>query len=148
MYLWDIQYKVWHERVATKTRLYQMNIKDTENCEYCQQRETNVHAFILCERTQDFWREISRFLLRLGYRNFRLEHKIPIFGDVDMDLLFNLILIIGKKVIYQNRGKRNLYSMRHFETMLEIGRESEETFALNNDNIETYEKKWEMYLTE
>ena len=64
-----------------------------------------------------------------------------------MDLLFNLILIIGKKVIYQNRGKRNIYSMRHFETMLEIERESEETFALNNDNIETYEKR-EMYLTE
>ena len=96
MYLWDIQYKVWHERVATNSRLYNMNIKETENCEYCQQRETNVHDFILCERTQDFWREISRYLIRLGYRNFRLEHKLLIFGDTEMDLLFNLILTIGK----------------------------------------------------
>ena len=72
--------------MATNSRLYQMNIKDTENCEYCQQRETNVHAFVLCERSTNFWREeISNFLTRLGYRNFRLEHKILIFGDTEMD---------------------------------------------------------------
>ena len=53
-----------------------------------------------------------------------------------MDLLFNLIITIGKKVIYQNRGKRNLYSMRHFETLLELERESEKIYALNNDNLE------------
>ena len=47
MYLWDIQYKLWHERVATNSRLYQMNIKDTETCEYCQQRETNDFMYML-----------------------------------------------------------------------------------------------------
>ena len=103
-----------------------MNIKDTETCEYCQQRETNVNAFVLCDRTPNFWREVLRFLMRLGYRNLRLEHKILIFGDTEMDLLFNLIITIRKKVIYQNRGKRNLYSMRYFETLLELERESEE----------------------
>ena len=97
MYLWDIQYKLWHERVVTNSRLYHMNIKNTDSCEYCQQRETNVHAFILCERSQRFWREVSIFLARLGYRNFRLEHKIIVLGDINMDLLFNLVIIIGKK---------------------------------------------------
>ena len=55
MYLWDIQYKLWHERVATNLRLYQMNIKETEACAYCQQRETNVYAFVFCDRSQNFW---------------------------------------------------------------------------------------------
>ena len=63
MYLWNIQYKIWYERVATNSKLYQMNIKDTELCEYCQLRETNVHAFVLCERTQHFWSEITLFLI-------------------------------------------------------------------------------------
>ena len=63
MYLWNIQYKIWYERVATNSKLYQMNIKDTELCEYCQLRETNVHAFVLCERTQNFWSEITLFLI-------------------------------------------------------------------------------------
>ena len=148
MYLWDIQYKLWHKIVATNSRLYQMNIKDNETCEYRQQSDTNVHAFILCDRTQNFWREVSLFLMRLGYRNFRLEHRILIFGDTEMDLLFNLILTIVKKVIYQDRGKRNLYSMSYFETLLEIERESEEMYALNNDNLEMYERKWGMYIIE
>ena len=146
MYLWDIQYKLWHARVATNSKLYQMNIKNTENCEYCQQRETNVHAFILCERSQRFWREVSIFLARLGYRNFRLEHKIIILGDTNKDLLFKLIIIMGKKVIYQTRGTRNQFSMRHLERILEIERESEEQFAINNDILEMYERKWEKYL--
>ena len=92
-----------------------MNIKDTENCEYYQQRETNLHAFVRCERSQRFWREVSIFLARLGYMNFRLEHKIIILGDTNKDLLFNLIIVLGKKVIYQTRGNRNQFSMRHLE---------------------------------
>ena len=124
-----------------------MNIKNTENCEYCQQRETNLHAFILYERSQRFWREVSTFLARLGYRNFRLEHKIIILGDTNKDLLFNLIIIMGKKVIYQTRGNINQFSMRHLERILGIERESEEQFAINNDVLEMYERKWEKYLT-
>ena len=134
MYLWDIQYKIWYERVATNSKLYQTNIKDTELCEYCQERETNVHAFVLCERTQNFWSDITLFLIRLGYRNFRLEHSILIFGDKEMDSLFNLIITIAKKVIYQKREKRNIYSMRHFKILLEKERESEEIYAINRDS--------------
>ena len=63
-----------------------------------------------------------------------------------MDLLFNLIITIAKKMIYQNRGKGGPYSMRHFETLLEIERESEEIYAINNDNMELYERKWEKYI--
>ena len=145
-YLWDIQYKLWYERDATNSKLYQMNIKDTELCEYCQERETNVHAFVLCERTQNFWSEITLFLIRLGYRNFRLEHSILIFGDKEMDSLFNLIIIIAKMVIYQKREKGNIYSMRHFETLIEKERESEEVYATNRESMELYEKKWDKFI--
>ena len=146
MYLWDIQYKIWFGRVATNSRLFHMNIKYTDNCEYCQQRESNVHAFILCERAQNLWSDITTFLTEIGYRNFRLEHQILIFGDAEMDYLFNIIIIIAKKVIYQNRGKRNIYSLIHFKALLEMERESEEVYANENDNIEQYERRWEKYL--
>ena len=146
MYLWDIQYKIWYERVATNAKLYQMNIKDTELCEYCHERQTNVHAFVLCERTQNFWSDITLFLIRLGYRNFRLEHSILIFGDKEMDSLFNLIITIAKKVIYQKREKRNIYSLRHFDILLEQERESEEIYAINRDSMELYENKWDKFI--
>ena len=82
----------------------------------------------------------------MGYRNFRLEHSILIFGDIEMDYLFNLIITIAKKVIYQNSGKRNIYSMRHFEILLEIERESEEIYPINRDTMELYERKWDKFM--
>ena len=118
-----------------------MNIK-----EYCHERDTNVHAFVLCERTQNFWSDITLFLIRLGYRNFRLEHSILIFGDKEMDSLFNLIITIAKKVIYQKREKRNIYSMRHFDILLEQERESEEIYAIHRDSMELYENKWDKFI--
>ena len=123
-----------------------MNIKNSDNCEYCQQRESNVHAFILCERAQNLWSDITTFLTEMGYRNFRLEHQILIFGDAEMDNLFNIIIIIAKKLIYQNRGKRNIYSLIHLKALLEMERESEEVYANENDKIEQYERRWEKYL--
>ena len=102
--------------------------------EYCQLRE----------RTQNLWSEITLFLLSIGYRNFRLEHRILIFGDTEMDSLFNLIITMAKMVMYQNRGKRNIYSMRHFETLLGIERESEEIYAINQDILELHERKWDI----
>ena len=63
-----------------------------------------------------------------------------------MDSFFNMVINIGKKVIYQSRGKENLYSMRHFKALLEIERESEEIHANTNDTLELYERKWERFM--
>ena len=62
MYLIDILFKIWHNRVETRYILYRMNITEDENCTYCQQIETNVHALIICERSQRFWRDIKLYL--------------------------------------------------------------------------------------
>ena len=61
--------------------------------------------------------------------------------------IFNLCILVGKQLIYQNRGKGNLYSITHFEILMEIEREAEEIFAIQNDKIELYEYKWEKYIT-
>ena len=45
MYLFDIQFKIWHARVSTHTRLYKMKITDSEQCENCNEPETIGHAF-------------------------------------------------------------------------------------------------------
>ena len=103
MYLCDIQFKIWYDRVATRYILYRMNITEDENCALCQELETSVHAFAICERAQIFWREIKQYLLRLGYRNFRLKHKVIILGNNEMDGLFNFVLMIGKIIIYKKK---------------------------------------------
>ena len=43
-------------------------------------------------------------------------------------------------MIYQNKGKRQPYSLTLFEILIEIERESEETYAIQSDKLEIYEK--------
>ena len=43
--------------------------------------------------------------------------------------------MIGKKLIYQIRGKRNTYSIVHFERLIEAERESEEIYPSGHGNI-------------
>ena len=62
--------------------------------------------------------------------------------ESDKDNLFNLCILIGKILIYQNRGKIMLYSIVHFERLLQIEREAEQMFAIQSDRIEAYEYKW------
>ena len=50
-----------------------------------------------------------------------------------MDNLFNLTLMIGKKIIYQNRGRRNSYYMVHFERLMDLERESKEVHAFKSE---------------
>ena len=57
--------------------------------------------------------------------------------------LSNLVLMIGKQIIYENRGRRNAYSMVLFEKLVDLERESEKIHALKSDRLGKYEKKWE-----
>ena len=48
------------------------------------------------------------------------------------------------KYQYTKTGERdNIYSMVHFERLFEKERGSEEIYVIQNDKIETYERKWE-----
>ena len=56
--------------------------------------------------------------------------------------------MVAKKLIYQKRGNRNPFSISHFERLLEIARDAEKIFALENDKLEIYEKKWDKFITQ
>ena len=55
--------------------------------------------------------------------------------------------MIGKKVIYQNRNKGQLYSIVHCERLIELEQESEEIFATQDDKVEMFKKELEKYLS-
>ena len=48
-----------------------------------------------------------------------------------------------KEEIYQNRNNGQAYSIVQFERLIDLERELEEVFAIHNDLVEMYEKKWE-----
>ena len=110
MYVYDIQFNLWHSRIMTKTKLYKMKIKESDLWELCAESETIIHAFLIFERAKRFWIELTISLQNLGYNDFRSELKIIILGDKEKDKYFNLSILLGKRLIYQNRDKRSAYS--------------------------------------
>ena len=85
MYLYNIQFEIWHSRVSTNTRLCKMKIVESELCEFCAEPETIEHDFVWCDHANRFCSDFKIWLYNIGYHNFRLEHKITILGDKQKD---------------------------------------------------------------
>ena len=81
MYLYDIQFQLWHSRIASTWILFRMNITETDACEFCGETETIAHALVQSEWVKKFWRDLTIRLQNLGYTDFRPEQKVLILGD-------------------------------------------------------------------
>ena len=110
MYLYDVQFKLLHLRIATNGNLFKMKTLNYEECEYCVDKGTVTHAFLTCERAVSFWREVTIWLQNLGYHNFRLEQEIVILGDHEKDKLFNLSILVGKRLIYMKIKEKIIHT--------------------------------------
>ena len=56
------QFKLLHRRLATNTSLTKINIKDNEQCTFCQKEETLIHLFWPCSETNLFWQDFKQWL--------------------------------------------------------------------------------------
>ena len=57
------QFKLLHRRLATNTFLTKINIKDNEQCTFCQkEKETLIHLFWTCSETNLFWQDFKKWL--------------------------------------------------------------------------------------
>ena len=123
-----------------------MKIIDSEECEYCEEIENVTHPFLTCERTLNLWGEITIWLQNVGYLYLRLEQKIILLRDTEKNNVLNLSLMIGKKHIkIKEKDNRTHYYI--LKRLIEIERKSEEIiYAIQNDKVEMYEKKWEKYI--
>ena len=75
MYLYYIQCKLLHSRVATNNLLFKMNISEIETCHFCKQMESIGHAFMLYGRANTFCSGVKVWLQTIGYQHFRIEQK-------------------------------------------------------------------------
>ena len=57
------QFELLHRRLATNTFLTKINIKDNEQCTFCQkEKETLIHLFWTCSETNLFWQDFKQWL--------------------------------------------------------------------------------------
>ncbi len=68
------QYKVLHRVIPCNKLLYNIKIKDSEICEYCNEVDDIVHFFLKCSKVRNVWNVILNWLERLSEIK---SHKHP-----------------------------------------------------------------------
>ena len=71
-YLITMQFKILHRVFNCNYKLYLWNIKTSPNCCICQKVDNLEHFFYYCEETQDFWRQVEKWLSKVNVKNVEL----------------------------------------------------------------------------
>ena len=101
----DLQYRIVHRYIGTRSLLYKMGKSDSPNCELCLMNpETIEHLFFECFTVKNFWFKLieqygNYVQLNLSITCSNVILKYDIAGDFDNQVI-NILILYGKKFIY------------------------------------------------
>ena len=102
-----LQFKLLHRICPCNKFLTKINILNNELCDICENEvEDLLHIFWRCESINALWNDIFKWMETCGYPERLPDPKTVIMGDHKMDMAFNLIIIVAKKVIFRNKYKK------------------------------------------
>ena len=104
----DFNWKIFHGVVMVEQRLSKMNLSDGI-CVMCKKElENTEHLLYYCERLGDLWFQIQIFINKLFDKEFKLNVKSVIVGNLDNNDddcgVFNMILSITRFTIWKRRN--------------------------------------------
>ena len=123
----QLQWKILHRIYPTGTLLLKMKLKESEECEFCNERDTITHFFASCPVSKKVWHEAeTKISSHLG-KIFKLSETIIIFGLLydehleKKDINFiNKMCLIGKLTISKYKFRKTGIIEMFFENELRI----------------------------
>ena len=92
----EILYKYIHEVLATKDRLYMMNIVTTKECEYCKEPESIMHIMYFCRHNKnvvDWFSKLLKDLCKIKTKSTLMILKLDFKAYSNRDRNTALLLI-------------------------------------------------------
>ena len=140
------QYKINLRCLMTNSRLYKMNIVDTEMCSHCNSfPETYQHLVLECIHAARIWRDFKFWYEENCHMNIgTFSFKTILFGlgVSEFDKLINLCFILVKKVIYDGRFRNQVPSIAAFKHLIKFHYTLEKQIAVSNNNMVNFINKW------
>ena len=56
--LQSLQFKIMHRIINYNTKLFDMKLKETPMCSYCDETDDIPHFFVHCDNVSDIWKEL------------------------------------------------------------------------------------------
>ena len=117
----EMQYKILHRIIGTKSLLYKMGKAPNMSCEFCDMYiETIEHLFFHCMKVKNFWFDIiekfndfKHVKISITCKDILLYFKAK---DVSIQNCINIICLYGKKIIFVCKIRKVIPSLNEFKS--------------------------------
>lgn len=105
----SFQYRIIHRIIPCNKWLFNIKIRNSDQCNYCSETDDLKHFFIHCEKVKDFWRSVFSWWNRISDVKFKGGGEITeciLFGfpgPEDIITVLNYIVLLAKFYIYKQR---------------------------------------------
>ena len=95
-------FKILHDYIATNKLLYQIKVKDSPRCNFCElYKQDTYHLFFNCLIVKNFWFNVAEWVFTEYHLEMNVEIRVVLFGQFDACDLINKVLLYGKLYIYK-----------------------------------------------
>jgi exonuclease III len=144
--LQSFQYKIIHRIVECNKKLFDMKIKPTPECSYCQEIDTIQHFFLYCPKSNAFWKSLTSWL------NNNIEGSMIVIDEIDIILghlsigdkynVINYCILYAKYYIYKQRlFYNNDINLYEFLMVLKDKLKTEYNICKSNEMMHKFLKK-------
>ena len=143
----NFQFKITHNILYLNEKLYIFNKTDTELCYFCNhQKESQNHFFYDCNVVRRFWEEVF-LTFHCIFENINIEEHIVLLGIIDEGKqLANLIIILGKQVLYETKMNNGELTINMLKSKIKVIENIEKKIATQKNKMLYHLMKWEKYL--
>ena len=112
--LLEMQWKILHNIYPTNILLKKIGKKNSENCDFCSEKDYVEHTFFRCSRLKIFWKRISSLINEKLNKKISLSEKSVLLGieQEHQDLtkkeckFINWIILVGKLSVVKSNFQR------------------------------------------
>ena len=135
------QFKILHRYLAVNKLLFQMGIKDSDLCTFCDNITEDIpHLFWECPEIRVFWEHVQNNLLK-NQVNLNLINIILGFLDIDLVKL-NFVILHAKYFIYKCKLNNCIPRYIAFVGTFKSCKETERCISSKNNTICKWRDKW------
>ena len=138
-----LQYRIIYRILATNSYLFRIGYKNSEMCTFCNfDKETIQHLFWECTYVQEFWNSTISLINNKLNVNIQLTVQDVIFGKDNVADIINMVILLGKSYIYQQRVNNSRPIYTGFISFMKYYQKMEKIIYCRKNKIESYRNRW------